>query len=255
MNTLVCGDLHCKEHILMDVIKEFEKGDYQKLVFLGDYVDDWNTSPDYSQRILMGLIEYKNKHPKEVILLLGNHDLSQWLGGDFQCAGYNPISHIVVKNLMDEYQHLFQLAYCDPEKNCLMTHAGLTSGWVKDLKMIDDIYLPETHYPIDWATYLNWAYKNREVGEIAHRVFKQVANAGMARGGIHAPSPIWADKSELIASPFMGFNQVVGHTPVSGIIKHTVESEGYEPFELVFCDTHSTTYDKENIGDNSLFYL
>lgn len=64
-----------------------------------------------------------------------------------------------------------------------------------------------------------------------------------ARGGDSAPSPLWADKSELIADYPAGLIQVVGHTPVTTV----TNVDG-----LWFCDTMSTLPNGLPIGDSSM---
>lgn len=126
---LVCGDLHAKYNIL-EMVKEKAK-DFDKVIFLGDYVDDWGKVPEASYNLLNSLIEWEKAEPKKVILLWGNHDLSEYYGGAFICSGYQPLVHSCVKDLYEDNLDLFQLTYY--YKNYLFSHAGLTRGWQKPL--------------------------------------------------------------------------------------------------------------------------
>ena len=67
MKILVCGDLHCKVHILEDAMEKFEEGDFDKVVFLGDYVDDWDALSGDSLYILERLVDYKEQYKDKMI--------------------------------------------------------------------------------------------------------------------------------------------------------------------------------------------
>ena len=76
-NNLVVGDLHTKIDILEKAISYFDNDStIEKIIFLGDYVDDWNKPPEASYNLLTRLITFKKAYPDKVILLLGNHDFS-----------------------------------------------------------------------------------------------------------------------------------------------------------------------------------
>ena len=251
MNNLVIGDLHTKFDTLEKVISYFDDGStIERIIFLGDYVDDWNKAPEASYNLLTRLIAFKKAYPNKVVLLLGNHDFSEWMGGKFKCSGFNPVTHTIVKPLFDENEDLFQLAFSDGKY--LYTHAGITSSWVKDIQLIDDLYLPHNKdNPYEWADYLNWVLKERNNDFVAYKIFNTLNRVGGYRGGFDSPSPIWADKQELIAKPLKNINQIVGHTPVKTITTHTVRNTGKTIFELIFCDTLSTYSDGTPYGDKS----
>lgn len=249
--SVVVGDLHTKIDIL-DWILTITKNNPQteRIIFLGDYVDDWNTPPEASYNLLSKLIELKKQFGPKIILLLGNHDFSEWFGGKFKCSGFNPVTHTIVKPLFDENEDLFQLAFSDGKY--LYTHAGITSSWVKDIQLIDDLYLPlNSDKSDDWANYLNWVFKERNNDFTAHKIFNTLNQVGGYRGGFDSPSPIWADKQELIAKPLKNINQIVGHTPVKTITNHVVRNTGKNIFELIFCDTLSTYSDGTPYGDKT----
>ena len=125
MRILICGDLHTKINIL-DIIRQ--KADkFDKIIFLGDYVDDWNTPPELSLQTLELLVDFQKANSEKVILLLGNHDISEWQGGDFRCSGYNYMTHSLVRSFFDKHELSFKLAYTINEM--LFSHAGLTNTW------------------------------------------------------------------------------------------------------------------------------
>lgn len=246
--SLIAGDIHCKHNVYTLYIQEFKTGKYDKLIFLGDYVDDWSATPQDSLKTLEALVELKKKYLDRVILLLGNHDFSEWLSKDFRCAGFNPITHFIIKDLINENQDLFQVAYSDGER--LYTHAGLTQEFINELTK-ESTFLEEysPKNPDEWANFLNWIYFNREDDEEANKLFKMFNYPGKVRINSNKPaSLIWADLIELIEDS-APISQVVGHTPVSKIKKYKSIKNEKETY-LYFCDTHSTYRNGENIGNN-----
>ncbi len=240
---LVCGDLHAKYHIL-EKVKEKAKL-FDKVVFLGDYVDDWNTPPEVSYNLLNSLLEWKNSEPDKIVLLWGNHDLSEYLKNEYLCSGFNLRTSYLTHNLYSENEDKFQVAY--GYGPLLFTHAGVTEGWLKNIyKNYGGILLGDL-----FADLLNHKCNIKNRPSVQSDIFHEdeLSWSGIARGGSKAPSPIWADKSELeedsLTNPIF---QIVGHTPVETI---TIDDKK----NLVFCDTHSTYRDGKNIGDNSLLQV
>ena len=103
--------------------------------------------------------------------------------------------------------------------------------------------------------YLNLGLGDGFSLESEFKIFNTLSQAGGYRGGFDAPSPIWADRQELIARPLKGLNQIVGHTPVRRIANHTVRNIGNTIFELIFCDTSSTYSDGNPYGDGSFLLV
>lgn len=239
--TLVCGDLHTKFHIF-EKVKEMVEN-YDRVIFLGDYVDEWEAIPEASYNLLFELIEYKKQNMDKVILLWGNHDLSEWWGKPFACSGFNPQTHNLVADLLnrDDNWKLFQVAYT--QDNILFTHAGVTQAWAER-------HLDSEDTTADMlADKLNWALLNRP-NEKAENIFFGLAEVGAARGGYSSPSPLWTDEIELMADCLPGIEQVVGHTPQREI--EIIDQFGKK---LTFCDTHSLYPSGKPIGNSDLLEI
>lgn len=232
---LVCGDLHAKYHIFEYVKSLAYK--YDKVIFLGDYVDDWNTPPEASYNLLNSLIEWKKSEPDRVVLLWGNHDLSEYMPEIFRCAGFNQRTSDLVREVFRKNEHLFQIAY--NWNRVLFTHAGLTDSFAKQLE-IDDF---QNGWSNIVANELNTLLDTEEKRNM-------LAQVGQARGGASIPSVIWADKAELEEDPSSDFIQVVGHTPVEEITTYTNDEAN-----LIFCDTFSTYPNGAMIGNGSLLEI
>ena len=72
MKTLAIGDLHTKAQIIDKVEKLIDS--YDAIVFVGDYADDWDTSPLMTIAIWHKLKELQEKYREKVTALIGNHD-------------------------------------------------------------------------------------------------------------------------------------------------------------------------------------
>lgn len=233
---LVVGDLHTKTHILNKAINKFKREDFDEIIFLGDYVDDWSASPNDSRMILDSLVSLKTKYGNKVTLLLGNHDLSEYISGRFTCSGYNFYTSLEVKLALKDNESLFDIA-CSRE-NILFSHAGITNKWKKYAKI-------NAKTPQKIANALNDSFHYRYTNQKKFEIFKKLSEAGEGRGGSGIASPIWADITELVADPLDGIHQVVGHTPVKSIRTEPTKDGN----SLIFCDTCSTYPDGRFIGN------
>jgi len=179
---------------------------YTKIIFLGDYVDpyQWEGIDNLSALSnFKDILSLKTKNPENVVLLLGNHDMSYFsnLYHDLACSD----RHDWI--LEDELNHLyrsstsyFQLAHEETigGRRYLFSHAGVTQPWLQ--QNIDIIKEPD-------GEHLNQLIKSDEG-------IKTLAQAGLLRGGDYlSGSVVWADVNELASSkPLPDTYQIVGHT-------------------------------------------
>jgi len=206
MKILVIPDIHgrCFWRLHSDNIDK-----YDKVVFLGDYVDPYepeNITVEDAISNFKNIIEFKNKFPNKVILLLGNHDLhyasalfnKYASGGRMSTLYYNDI-----KQLFDDNHDLFQIAYDTP--NILFTHAGFMQ---------------------------NWAYKYMGVEPTAESLNKfwnendltYFTDISFVRGGYaNVGSCVWSDVSEKLE--YNENNELINNTGVDKyqIFGHTLQ--------------------------------
>ena len=119
MKILIVPDVHGR-----DFWREAIKEDYDKIVFLGDYLDHYygESTREHDIETLKDIIDIKKSNPDKVILLIGNHDCpyiwkeygealgSYWCRHDYDNHG--EISRLFTDNL-----DLFQIAWeCENEK-------------------------------------------------------------------------------------------------------------------------------------------
>ncbi|AKD54765.1 metallophosphoesterase [Spirosoma radiotolerans] len=203
MNVLTISDLHGRT-----VWKKANTDAYDRVIFLGDYTDSHVFDDETIYGNLNEVIQCKLRQPDKFVLLIGNHDAQYLHFPYYRCSGFRERAQPELSALLTEHKDLFQIAH--QQGNFLFTHAGATHKWLTH-------FLAETGYnageftpDINLAGLLNEA--NQQAGSDRNRLFE----VGLVRGGSNAFSgPVWADRSETIVDFLTGFQQVVGHTPVS----------------------------------------
>jgi predicted phosphodiesterase len=221
MKTITVGDLHGK-----DFWKSIDSSKYDKIVFVGDYVDAfYKTKADaisyggiYDQKngkdnteilqCLNDVIEFKKQFPDKVVLLLGNHDNQyMFLNSPFRnktsCSGFRlQISNELYKTFNDN-KNLFQAAF--QYKDYIWMHGGISNF---SYKILYQSKLNKNDLT-DWANEINRLFILND---------KNLFAISMFRGGSDLISGIfWADIRETQNDSYIGLNQIVGHTKVKKI--------------------------------------
>lgn len=198
MKHLIIGDLHGK-----DIWQEININLYDKIVFVGDYVDHW-TLPDRTIRFnLENVIKLKRQYLDKIELLLGNHDVQYLHYPHYLCSGFRPAMQRSLTFLFRENADLFKVAY--QKENTIISHAGITNNWFndfKDLRLVQQIQ-------DDKDTVADLINKTERT---AHRWI--LHQAGSSRGGEGLGGITWADRKELIADMLDDYHQIVGHTVI-----------------------------------------
>lgn len=252
--TFIIGDIHNKWNTVHSVINNSikEDGHPDRVIFVGDIVNDWNSTPEEeveSTRSWAEWVQKKRDDGIEVITLMGNHDFSYVVGrehphiGDIvrQSPGFNLKSfdrvHKIFKDINMEIAYLLHNRRTNRET--IVSHAGFNEGWVSTYLGVD----PDLTPPAEIVARAN------AVGERLNKddySWSALYKCGRERGGRDRfSSPLWCGMNELSSSHIKGVDQIVGHTPVEGL---TCSPDG----EVVFCDTFSTFTNGMNIGDNSI---
>ena len=198
---LVIPDVHGRQFWKQAVAS----GEYDKVIFLGDYLDpypdeqiDEQTAKDNFKEIL----SYYDQHPDKVVLLLGNHDLHY----------LSPYYHYICpsgrynRQLSDYFEFLFKqadrfkLAHEETlgSQHYLFTHAGVNMPWFKRNHNL--IAKLDAHH-------LNQLLASDEGIET-------LAQVGAVRWGDYfTGSIVWSDCEEMVhTDPLPGVYQIVGHT-------------------------------------------
>jgi hypothetical protein len=163
-----------------------ESGDYEKIVFLGDYTDPYEMEGITNRDALKNfksIIAFKQQNPEKVVLLLGNHDLHYYSGYYYELTGgvrYDPVSAVVLQRIFAKYHSFFQLAWETDwgNKHYLFSHAGVTQSWLK--RNLELIRKPD-------ARHLNRLLHSNDGLESLAQVGK------MRWGNYPSGSMVWAD--------------------------------------------------------------
>jgi 3',5'-cyclic AMP phosphodiesterase CpdA len=218
MKVIFIGDIHGSNEweFLLSAVNEFDH-----IVFVGDYVDDFDAPNDVIMRNLQNIIRFKKKYPHKVHLLLGNHEYA-YVFDKFNTAGYRTEFGVIIKSVLSENWHLFDVAwgitsnerfdvYGNPVY-LLATHAGLTStyyySWLKKEFASESSFLarfidPEEMIKSNVHNILNVLKDKIGMLWVLEKTRKGISETG---------SPIWVDSTVLKRDPLPGISQVVGHT-------------------------------------------
>lgn len=197
MKHIVIGDLHGR-----DLWEEINIRQYDKVVFLGDYVDSFTLSDFAILENLKKIVRRKKRHPDKVILLLGNHDVQYLHWPRYQIDGFRPTMQQSLTALFNNNRHLFQMAY--QYKNYIFTHAGITNSWYNEFLRLPS--LDELRKPDDNTADL--------INKVESTLRYLLYATSIYRGGYSNGSFLWADLKETSIDMLHGYHQVVGHTRV-----------------------------------------
>lgn len=231
--TLFVGDLHLQAKLILPLVeKTIEKHNVERVIFMGDYVDQWNqndTSALYIDELTL-LNEFREKLIKdgnvEPVFLIGNHDMPYLINIPEYYSVYNRQTFSKVHDLLLRLQP--QIAY-EVDENFVASHAGYVQlpGWG---------IIPEWHFK-PWL----YAYIDESI-----ELQKQVGR----RGGFDTfGSMLWEDFGERLWQAHMKY-QIVGHTPQKTItdLREDLNSE----YNCFCIDTFSLNQFYNPIGDGSM---
>jgi hypothetical protein len=238
------GDVHGLT--TWEIVVKRALADYGEVVFLGDYVDSFFVKPANIMTNLLKIIEWKQKYPNKITLLMGNHDWAYYrmkpgISG-YQHGAADNYHDIFIKNrdIFDMawgYTSDFRLNPQGKPLYTLATHAGLSEtyyNYLLERVEKEKAGVSEVLRELD--------YKNMPLHEFLN-FFKDSENSwkvGVDRGGWGCGGILWADKREVKEDPYPGIDQVAGHTP-----HHSIEIAQRNGNMLYFIDQY---------GNDTLFW-
>lgn len=186
---LVLGDTH--GHNSWKAVVNHE--DFDKVIFLGDYLDSFTVKPDVIANNFCDLLNFKQSMGDKCKLLYGNHDHSYWNAE--RCSGYK--FHAVsmyIPLLEDAFKEsLIDLIHI--EGDIIFSHAGVSEYWLKKVAMLESVHDINFNTIVN-LDILNW---NMMTGYDGY-------------GNTISQSPIWIRPQSLLKSKVDGYRQIVGHT-------------------------------------------
>lgn len=251
--TLVVGDMHLREKLILDrVFRAASNLSVGRIVFCGDYVDNWYQNREMvideltylrswvkAMRgdVASGLEVRPPASDFEVNLVIGNHDMQylRRIPGAGTCTDlYDEVSEILRE---------INVQAATVVGDYLITHAGVTKQWAKQFLELENGY---TAHSV--CAQLNKMFEQGDEASLA-----ALSTAGPKRGGRDLPGPLWADCWELCDDPLPNIDQIVGHTPLACVDKWQTEADDDSSGETLFvCDTFSLTRGLMPIGDGSM---
>ena len=205
--TLIIPDVHNKAAKAEGMVRD--AGPVDRVVFLGDYFDDYDETPEDTRDTAKWLSSSLGRDDR--VHLIGNHDLNYMTGNpNLRCSGYTREKYEIISGYGIPWERLrpfYWLGGGDGDGGWLCTHAGLSN---------------------DFYTEVGGGAPVREVMEGAGRDLERVHDAshapeffraGTSRGGAAPVGGIlWCDYSEFADVP--GLRQVFGHTRGSSVRRH-----------------------------------
>lgn len=199
MKTVVLGDIHGRG--VWQYIVQKENPD--RVIFIGDYFDAFEIPYLDQMYNFKQIVHYARTSGKEVILLIGNHDVhyQRWAisAGEFY-SGFETLHANEICKELELNEDIMQIAY--KMDNFLFTHAGITQTWLdlidieNDEKMVDAI-----------NDYGKYRPKTFAFGALRTRTYLDPYGDDVFQG------PTWVrPKSLMKDSKHLGYIQIVGHT-------------------------------------------
>lgn len=133
MKVLAVGDIHCKPEIV-DKVKQAVDA-YDKIVFIGDYADDWGKTPMDTINIWKKVKGFQDEYPNKVLTLIGNHDYAYILGYNPHSGGFNPLTMLQLSSLENRplLKWLREMPVLTTIEDVMYSHAGVDKSWDGEL--------------------------------------------------------------------------------------------------------------------------
>jgi hypothetical protein len=209
MKILVIPDVHGCNAWEDNVKNNIDNVD--KVVFLGDYFDSFNAQEKGLAALdnFNNIVELKKNNKDKVDILLGNHDVDNYLSGT-KCSGYQESMFLQYNEALLKNLDLFDIGVT--YDGWTFSHAGYSSSWVANTLL----YL-KTNYP----SLVDLLYDNGEINPVVfsnkllhNKDYKLLVYNGIDMSGYGDSvfqTPLWIRPDALVKNMFYE-KQVVGHS-------------------------------------------
>ena len=191
MRTLIIPDLH---HRTDHADHWLATQRYDRVVFLGDYFDDFADDVADARKTARWLRDRMDS--TEDIFLLGNHDAAYLFpdAPELYCPGFTRAKARGIREILRP-EHWGRLLLAHAEQGWLISHAGFHPVWMKE------------------PTVPRILRRCAKAMQQAKRgIVDPILGSGEDRGGLQRfGGPLWMDWGSLL--PIPGISQIVGHSP------------------------------------------
>ncbi|MHA1310698.1 MAG: metallophosphoesterase [Candidatus Helarchaeota archaeon] len=136
-NSIIVGDLHGDFKTLQSIIKVFIDENFEKIIFLGDYID--RGFGDMQIKTINFLLFLKDLFPEKIYLLRGNHE---WRYINAEYGFKDAVFHHLHPFIYYRYNEIFDelpIAIFIAEPKILAVHAGIPVSLNNKIYSLDDI--------------------------------------------------------------------------------------------------------------------
>lgn len=136
MKVLAVGDIHQKPWILKRVESIIDN--YDKVVFVGDYADDFSAKPQDRIEMWKDMRKFERKY-SSINVLIGNHDyvyLHKSYAGRY--TGWDSIAQALLDTEPNLKGWLLDLPFLVELDGVKYSHAGITDSWDFEALMSED---------------------------------------------------------------------------------------------------------------------
>lgn len=219
---LIIPDIHHRT-FWKDCVKNID--DFDKVVFLGDYLDPYKfegeevSDMDAGFLNLKEIIKFKEDNPEKVVLLLGNHDL-HYIYPEVNSGRYDTEN---AQRNIDCFSYnlgLFDIAYeCEMNgKRIFFSHASVLKAWVKkcDWLFKTNGELPKAE---QFNSYIHYDKTDTEKDQSNSKFVYALNMVSYMRGGYDFfGSMIWSDVREHLTGKCEEYEnvfQIFSHTYIN----------------------------------------
>lgn len=259
MKTVIIADIHGRP-LWKQIVQQ--ENDADRFIFLGDYFDSFDIPGIKQIDNFLDIMEFKDHSGKEVITLIGNHDIHYFPHSeDSATSGYQAVMAPSIRYAIEHHKGDMLMAYKMGE--FVFSHAGISSEWMDDkfvkwdhTTMVDQIN-DLLHYQPLSLEYRSFKYYN--YGEPNER-----ATLSRGYGDETYQGPLWIRPKALMQANKDTQNgkytnketlknfviQVVGHTYQNEIDKQGKSTGG----RYYFVDVQETSEEYMIITDNIISF-
>lgn len=227
MTITTISDIHGRniwERIPIDLNIRLE----QRLVFLGDYFDNFHYTNQQIMDNFLKILELKDRYPEQVILLLANHEL-HYLFEEYKHEGYRESMSGEINKILYDRVKIGDIQYAYQYKNYIWTHAGITNTWLNDFKKL----YSKVYEDFDTSV------ENISLAEVLNMVFLNKLESLVGSEEIlvnklfSSTSPLFVRLKESVVDYLKNYHQIVGHSPVKFIA-----TMGKDKESITYTDCH-----------------